>query len=433
MNNKTLRVVLIGAGSYVFGPAMLEQALLKHRLTNLDLRLVDVDEELLELMVAAGQRVAEDAHITATISATTNRREALANADFVICAVSFQTLERFARDREIIARYAPTHLVTDFGGVAGISYTLRQAVLLQQIAEDMKTVCPKAWLLSVSNPLPRLCQLTQAMGVNTVGLCSVSLNGYNMVAHLLANQELSYPFTSARERWQLRAAGLNHLSWLLELRDCVTEADLLPQLRESLQKTGLPGQPLTTAVFRETGYLPLAGDDHIRDFCKPYPGVGSLEHTSHGDADARENRLELLRQIASRQESYEPLFIQKSWERPFAVIEALAKKHPETHVLNLVNLGQLPEIPRGVFVEAPCRVSEAGFEPVMLALPNEVIPLTQRTAQVHNLVVQAILTQSKNYLYQSLELDPTVTEKQACIRALEGCLDAHGDILPTYA
>ncbi len=433
MSNTPLRVVLIGAGSYVFGPAMLEQALLEHRLDGLELCLVDLDEELLGLLVQAAVRVAEDAGVAATITATTNRREALVGADYVICAVSFQTLSRFAKDQEVIAKYAPEHLITDFGGVAGISYTLRQGVLMQGIAEDIKAVCPEATLLSVSNPLPRLCQFTQTLGVNTVGLCSVSLNGYRMLAKLLDNDDVSYPFAPYRERWTIRAAGINHLSWLLEFYESETGEDLLSQLGEALIKRGLPGQPLSTAVYRETGFLPLAGDDHIRDFMKPHPEVGSMEHTSHGDAGARERRLELLKNVATRQSGYESLFTQKSWERPFAIIEALREQeNPETHVLNLVNQGQVPGLPHGVFVETPCKVFRAGLEPQLSPLPDAVVPLTARTAHVHDLVVQGMMTRSKSLLYQALELDPTVTDKKACVNALEGCLEAHSDILPNY-
>lgn len=434
MSSTPLRVVLIGAGSYVFGPAMLEQALLEHRFEQLELCLVDLDEPLLELLVQAAARVAEDAGVAATITASTDRRDALIGADYVVCAVSYQTLSRFAKDQEVMAKYAPEHLITDFGGVAGISYTLRQAVLMQGIAEDMTAVCPEATLLSVSNPLPKLCQLTQALGINTIGLCSVSLNGYQMLARLLDDNEVEYPFAPYHERWELRAAGLNHLSWLLEGRDRKTGEDLLPRIEKAITKRGLPGQPLSTEIFRETGFLPLAGDDHIRDFFKPHPEVGSMEHTSHGDAGARERRLELLRNVASRQSGYEPLFVQKSWERPFALIEALQQlEKPETYVLNLVNQGQVPTLPRGVFVETPCKVSRAGLEPQLSPLPEAVAPLTTRTAQVHDLVVQGIMTRNKAPLYRALELDPTVTDKKACIRALGGCLQAHSDILPSYS
>ena len=159
-----------------------------------------------------------------------------------------------------------------------------------------------------------------------------------------------------------------------------------------------------------------------------------MEHTSHGDAGARERRLELLRKVASRESGFEPLFVQKSWERPFALIEALQQRdEPETHVLNLVNEGQVPALPRGVFVETPCKVSRAGLEPQLSNLPDAVVPLTVRTAQVHDLVVQGILTRQKAPLYRALELDPTVTDKHTCLQALEGCLEAHGDILPSYS
>ena len=54
------KVALIGAGSYVFGPSVLDQAILQHALPGLHLALVDVDGETLGLMANVGRRMARE-------------------------------------------------------------------------------------------------------------------------------------------------------------------------------------------------------------------------------------------------------------------------------------------------------------------------------------------------------------------------------------
>src|SRR5579871_1233293 len=150
----SLIVAVIGAGSYVFGPSVLDQSILQHRLDGLELALMDPDHEVLERMAGVGRRMARDTGVDTRLTTHTDRATALNGAAFVICSASPQMQRRFRMDCEIVDRYLPDHLVTEFGGIAGISYTLRQIALIEGIAADMRRLCPDAWLLNVANPLP---------------------------------------------------------------------------------------------------------------------------------------------------------------------------------------------------------------------------------------------------------------------------------------
>lgn len=429
-----LKIAVVGVGSFVFGPSILHQAIVEHRLQHVELALVDVDAEMVALMADVGQQLARRTEVEVHISAHTSRQEALEGADFVICSVARQGFKRYEMDRAIIERYSPGHLITEFGGIAGISNSLRQIAMILELADDMQRYCPHAWLLDIANPMPRMCQAASARGIKTLGFCSVSLQVYGMAWQLLYGEALSYPFTKARECWTMTTAGLNHFSWLVDFKEKGTDIDLMPRLRQALADGHTSGNPVSEALARETGYLLVPVDDHTRDFLRPGPLTPANANVSpfHGTSTERQQRIAQLRRVAQGAENFE--LHNPSWERPIDVIAALAfNKSTTLHSLDIINEGQIPNLPYAVFVETPCIVTSEGAMPQTITLPEAVVSLCQRTAQVTDTIVQAALQQSRTLVHRAVELDPTVLDKVAGIRAIDVCLNAHADMLPYYS
>jgi alpha-galactosidase len=431
MNN--LKIAVIGVGSFVFGPSMLSQIILEHRLAHIELALVDIDAEVVELMAGIGQRMTQQAHVDLTISAHTQRADALRNADIVISSIVREGFKRFQRDYQILQRYLPGHQATEFGGIAGISNSLRQIALISELVADMRQYCPNAMLLNVSNPLPRVCQAAQTLGISTLGFCSVSLQAYSMAWQLLYGEQLSYPFAEARTRWSITTAGLNHFVWLLDFHDRGNGEDLLPALRQAVAEGKSTGNPVSERLTRETGYPLLPYDDHTRDFLRPSQVTTQEESPFHGSSLQREQRMKLLQRVASGAENIEVLLSNPSWERPIDVVVALKGQQPVSlHSLNMTNTGQISNLPSGIFVETPCTIAHNHLEPFQITLPESVLPLTQRTAKVSDTIVQAALEQRRDLVYEAVELDPTIGDKAAGLQAIDACLEAHADVLPRY-
>ena len=431
----TVKIAAIGAGSFVFGPSVLAQTFLEYEINDVHLALVDPDMETIELMAGVGRRMAQERGLRATITAHADRDEALDGAGFVICSASPQMKARFQTDWRIIDEYAPGHLKTEFGGVAGISYSLRQIALIRAITDDMKRLCPNSWLLNVSNPLPRVAQAASENGIQTAGFCAVSLSAYGTLWRLLTGEHLPYPWEPARARWQLTSAGLNHFAWVVGLEDRVTGENLLPQVRERLAAGGTTGQPRADALARETGFLLSSGDDHTRDFLPPAgPDPGADVAPFHGNADERRRRLELLSAVGEGRASWDDLLAGEAWEKPLAFVSALSGgPAADFHSLNLLNgEGQVANLPRNVFVETPCRVSAEGVQPKSVTLPESVVPLCERTAQVTDTLVRAAREHSRALVHEAIELDPTVLDKAAGVRAVDACLVAQKDLVGEY-
>ena len=77
MGTPTLKVAVIGAGSYVFGPSILHDAIVEHRLQGAEIALIDLNREAVELMAAIGQRMARETGVAVTVTAHTDRCRAL--------------------------------------------------------------------------------------------------------------------------------------------------------------------------------------------------------------------------------------------------------------------------------------------------------------------------------------------------------------------
>ena len=430
----TAKVAVIGAGSYVFGASVLCHGLADQRLGGIELALMDIDRDAVEALASAARRMARDLGLATRISSHTEWAPALAGADFVVCSAARQLQRRFAMDCEQVERHYPGHLISEFGGVAGISYSLRQIALISELAGAIQRHCPRAWLFNSANPLPRVCQAAQAQGVRTVGFCSASQGMYSELWQLLrGGPALPYPFQAGRDAFALTMAGLNHFVWLLGGHDRATGADLLPALGERLRRDPPFHQSRSLALFHETGWLLGPHDGHTMDFLPPVAPLRSRCVPAHGSADERRQRVEYLRAIGAGTADWQALRGQSAWERVMDLVAAMVDGRAVAFdSLNLPNAGQISNLPRGAYVETPARGTAAGPVPTNVTLPASVLPYCERTVRVTDAIVRAALARSLAGLREAVELDPTITDKAAGHRALAACLAAHADVLPPY-
>jgi len=430
-----LKIAVVGAGSFVFGPSVVQESILRHRLDDLELVLIDPNRQVIEPLAALGQRLAHQQGLRSTIRAETDLARGLDGADFVLCSAAREMQRRFMVDLRIARQHDPAALGSEFGGVTGISNSLRQITLIQEICQQICRHCPAAWLLNLANPLPRVAQAAHESGVKTIGFCSVTLNGWGVVWRMLhGGPPLRYPFEPARSRLRLTLAGTNHFAWAVRIEDVDSGEDLYPRLRNALEQGALADRPLTREMLASTGYLPAAGDSHIRDFLPPGPHSGGDHDVWHGTEAERQRWLAVLNKAADGSGPAEPVFQVESWEKPINVALALAGGPAcEVHALNLPNEGQVPQLPRGVYVETPARVTRLGVSPQRVDLPQAIAPLCARAAQVSDTLVRAARQRSRALVDEAVELDPLITDKPAGHAAISACLDAHADILGRYA
>lgn len=424
-----MKIALIGVGSFVFGPSAIYDAIVEHNLPDLHLALVDKNLPMADLMAGVARRLARDAGRTVTVTTHADWTDGLAGSDFVVFSAAVQLQKRFDTDIAIIRKHDPTHVITEFGGVAGTGYTLRQIALISQLAADMQRLCPDAWLLNSSNPLPRVCEAARLAGVRTAGFCSNSMGGYRTIGRLLQGWDERFPWTKGVERYDAVMAGVNHLTFLLSLIDRQTGQDVLAEFIARAKQDPQMG-PVTAKLLHDTGYLTPNNDDHIRDFLPPSEHTTSMEQGSHGDASEREHRLQLLRGAGDGTTPVSALLDHRAWEKPIDFIAAFTGGKPMCfHSLNLPNSGQIPNVRRGAFVETPATVSGGTITPDTLPMPVPVAKLTADTAELSQRTVQAAVKKDRDMLRDCINRDPTVIDKDKGWAAMEECLVANEDLI----
>lgn len=430
-----MKIAVLGVGSYVFGPSVLHDAIIEHRFQGMHLALYDPNRPAMELMAGVGRQMAKEANLSVSITCHDTRIDAIAGADFVVSVAAVQVLKRFAMDCQIISEHYPEHLVTEFGGVAGISYTLRQLPLIRGLAQDMLQHCPGAYLLTSSNPLPRLCQAMHEEGIKAAGFCSNSAGVYHDIGRMMMGIAEHFPWSQASAAYELEMAGVNHFTWLTKLTRRSTGEDITRQFMDRIRagECGIAAaRPLSMDLMNACGLFPPNGDTHMHDFVRPVGHTQSQQSGSHGDPAEREARAKLLEQVAAGQASSDLLLDHRAWEKPMDFVAAINGADAYFTSLNLINDGQLPQLPRNVFVETPAAGKAGRIIPTQQTLTPQAAEMCNSTAKIHSMLVQAERSRSRKLLTEVVELDPTILDKQRGVSALKACMEAHADLMGAW-
>src|SRR5208283_521217 len=238
-------VVFIGAGSVVFTRNLTRDILTFPELQDAEIVLMDIDPDRLSRALKLVSRMAETAGSLVRVLATTDRRQALLGADYVVVTIQVGGKAQWEADIAIPERYGVGQCVGDTVGPGGIFRGLRHLAVFDGLIDDMGEVCPRALILQYSNPMAILTWATAASGLKVVGLChsvqqtSELLAGYCEVPY----GELSY--------W---VAGINHQAWFLRLEH--RGEDLYPRLRLQLDNPEtLALEPVRFELMARFGYF----------------------------------------------------------------------------------------------------------------------------------------------------------------------------------
>ena len=468
MNNNPPKIVVIGAGSAVFGLGALSTIIQHPAMRGAQLALCDINAEGLAVIkqLAEIMNRAWDAELS--ISSSTERRELLPGADFVLVSIQVGPREAvWERDWRIPLRHGLRQPYAENGGPGSFAHTARNLPLIMAIARDMEALCPDACCLNLVNPLIRLTTaLRRHSRVKAVGLCHQLLWGYTMAATVLADRWGIEPpddfhvhtdadnmpaFLSvakeAVKHLEIKAAGINHFSWVYEIRDKHTGEDLYPELRECWFKHFRRDfEPLSREIFQIYGMMPTAGDSHLCEYLtwvsdaatRPWRKYDLKLQSWAGNRRRRAARKQLARDIVAGRVDVDDLrdltrhgmLDEGIPEMVAAVHYDRVQPHPQ---LNIPNRGYIPNLPDGAIVEVAGTVSAAGFVGEKFApLPAPIAELCRRELALSELYVDAALTGDRELALQALLLDPMVTDIDRGRAILDDLLAEFAEYLPQF-
>jgi alpha-galactosidase len=432
---KAVKIVVIGAGSADFGPGTLADVLGNPQFKGSTLALVDIDRNSLGLMTSLAKRMNREWSSGVTIEASVDRRRALPEADFVIVSVEVERMERWRLDFEVPLKHGLRQPFSENGGPAGFAHAARNIAIVMKICEDMRKLCPEAWFFNYTNPVPRIALAASKYGgVKAAGFCHGIGIGAEMIGRLLGIPDHDV---------ELKAAGLNHFTWVLDARRKSTGKDVYPALRRKLKSWPDGFHPLTRDVFETFGLFPLCGDSHIAEYLhwvsdpltKPWEKY-RLNPPRFDRARSQHRREELWRGMVAMARGEEPIdeLREGSGERACHVAAAIAANSNSYELaVNIPNEGYIANLPNGAIVEVPAMVSALGIRGVPVgALPEPIAELCRRQVAVAELAVEAAATGDEKLAFQALLLDPMVTDMGRAKAILDGYLEVHSDLLPQF-
>ncbi len=254
------KVTIIGAGSTVFTTNLVSDILSISVLQEGTFALVDIDPVRLELAHRMAEHLVSLSGQRWQVESSLDRTDVLGGSDFVINAIEVAGLPNVRHDYEIPMKYGVDQCIGDTIGPGGLFKALRTLPAWIEILEDVAHLAPRSLVMNYTNPM----SLTVLAGVRTsslpiVGLChsvqytSQQLSGY-----------LGLPY----EQVHWRAAGINHLSWFVELsRD---GEDLYPLLRQRALLPEIYEQdPVRLELMLELGAFPTESSGHVSEYL-PY-------------------------------------------------------------------------------------------------------------------------------------------------------------------
>ncbi len=282
------KIVVIGAGSASFGENTLSAIVGSKKLRGSTLALVDRNETTLDIVRRLADRLNREWDAKFTIEAHTHHEKALEGAEFVVSAIEVGAREGlWKQDFEIPLKYGVRQPYAENGGPGGFAHAARNIGPVMQIARDMEKTCPQAWFINFTNPMIRICDtVNRHSRIKAVGLCHQIYAGYTMVGIALAKdlgitipegitgmqaEVLQAPLHEQVKhqivpRVDIRAAGLNHFSWLVSIRDRQTGEDLYPLFKKRFFELDEKFEPLTRRVFEAFGLFPIPGDTHLCEY-----------------------------------------------------------------------------------------------------------------------------------------------------------------------
>ena len=402
------KIAMIGAGSVVFCKTLMSDIMATPALADSRFALMSPTETKLRRMETFARRMIRENGLNAEVWATTDRYEAIRDADFVVVMIQVGGIEAFGVDYEIPMKYGVDQCIGDSLGPGGIFRGLRTIPVLVEIARDMKNAArPGAIMLQYANPMAANClALGASTDVNFVGLC----HGVQTTLDLIAGY-CGVP----KEEIVYTCGGINHMDWFLTLEH--KGRDLYPQLREHFEAPEYyKNEKVRGEVFRHFGYFMTESTGHLSEYVPWFrknrkalelycdePGFG-------GESGAY---YKYTRALASKYARHDPLEFEspriesRSVEYCSYILEAVITNEPFRFMGNVRNDGYITNLPAGCCVEVPAFADASGLHPTRIGeLPPQCAAACMSNVNVQMLTSHAALSGDPEAIVHAVAMDP---------------------------
>lgn len=433
----------MGAGSTIFARNVIGDCMCTPSLCDSEFALYDIDEKRLKeseiILSAINKNVNEGRGKITTYLGEEQRKDALRGASFVVNAIQVGGYEPCTvTDFEIPKKYGLRQTIADTMGIGGIMRALRTIPVMKAFADDMEEVCPDAWLLNYSNPMAMLTgYMLRYTKIKTVGLCH-SVQGCSR--ELLKKLGMEDKIEGRTDR----IAGINHMAWLLEIKD-KDGNDLYPEIRKRAKEKNKNEKHEDMVRFDyidKLGYYCTESSEHNAEYNPFYIKTRYPEMIEEFNIPLDEYPRRCVEQIEGWEKQKNDILSdgkithERSEEYASYIMEAIVINKPYKIGGNVLNNGLIENLPDEACVEVPCLVDGSGITPCKMgALPLQLAAMNVSNIYPQLLTIEAAATKQKQYIYNAAMMDP-LTGGELNIKDIyamvDELLEAHKDWLPEY-
>ena len=425
------KVVLIGAGSTIFGLGIIGDIFKSECFNNSKIVLHDINPKALEKTFKIANEYKEKLGKTVSIEATTVRKEALKGASF--CLISIEVGNRFDlwdQDWKLPLQYGIRQVYGENGGPGGLFHSLRIIPPILDICADIYDICPDAYVFNYSNPMQRICHTVtnQFPDLKFIGLCHEIKSMTRQLPSLMGTDMSNIEFT---------AGGLNHFSILLDAKYRDSGNDGYPAIRKNFSPyfrdlvndhEGFISEPgaergVFVRLFEDYDYLPITTDSHLGEYIQWAYSVADHRGILHFYESYKKKCLTFF----ESDEIYGSFFNMQDanfHERFVPIAEAIIwDNNLREESVNLPNENFIECLPNDIVVEVPAIVNSKGVTGIPLQnYPKAFGSLLNLQSGVIQLTTEAVLEKSKHKAYLALLADPVVDDTSEAKKLLENML-----------
>lgn len=432
-----IKIATIGGGSS-YTPELMEGFIKRYEeLPIKEIWLVDIEDgkEKLEIVGEMAKRMWEASPYDVEVHLTLDREEALKGADFVTTQFRVGLLDARIKDERIPSYYGM--LGQETNGAGGIFKAFRTIPVILEIVEDMKRLCPNAWLINFTNPAGMVTEAIVRYGKweKVIGLCNVPVGAMMKEPELLDTtlDQLIYKF-----------AGLNHFHWhkVMNAEGKDVTMDIVEKMYSD--DAGLPANIFDVPFYKEQleqmkaipcGYhrYYYREEEMLEHALEEYKTVGTRAQ------QVKETEAELFELYKDPKLDHKPEQLAKRGGAHYsdAACETIASiyANKNTHiVVSTKNNGAVPDLPADCVVEVSAYIGAAGALPISYgSLPTAEKGWLQMMKNMELTTIEAAVTGDYGLALQAFTMNPLITSGKTAKRILDELLIAHKQYLPQFS
>ena len=424
-----LRIAYIGGGSRGWAWGFMNDIAMDAEICG-TVSLYDIDREAANRNQKIGTMISENPKALSRwkFEVADTLPEALKNADFIVISILPASFDEMESDVHAPEAFGIYQSVGDSIGLGGFMRAVRTLPMYRVIAEAIRDYAPDAWVINYTNPMS-LCVRTLYEvfpGVHAFGCCHEVFGTQKLLCSMLATEHGVFGVT--RQDLYTTVIGINHFTWLSSAS--WQSNDLMPLYREFADKYAESGymdgkddnwmnNTFTCAhrvkfdLFRRFGLIAAAGDRHLAEFMpRDYlTDPETVRKWMFGLTTVAWRKEDLKKRLARSDRllsgEEEALSTNGSGEEGHLLLKALLGLRTMISNVNIPNMGQIENLPRGAIVETNAVFTQNRISPVMAgALPDSLRPIIARHVDNQENTLKAILTGDRELAFRTFMNDP---------------------------